>query len=44
MWFIGYIAPNLVNQPNEVMGLPADYVPYQTPINRRACGISGTIT
>jgi hypothetical protein len=33
LWFNGYFAPNLVNQPNGVMGLPADYVPYQTPIN-----------
>ena len=33
MWFNGYIAPNLVNTAKGVMGLPADYVPYQTPIN-----------
>jgi hypothetical protein len=33
MWFNGYVAPPLINQPNGVMGLPADYVPYQTPIN-----------
>ncbi len=33
MWFNGYIAPNLINTPDGVMGLPADYVPYQTPIN-----------
>jgi hypothetical protein len=33
LWFNGYISPALVNQPNGVMGLPADYVPYQTPIN-----------
>jgi Carboxypeptidase regulatory-like domain len=33
MWFNGYIAPRLINAPNGLMGLPADYVPYQTPIN-----------
>ncbi|MBO0720885.1 MAG: hypothetical protein J2P41_08680, partial [Blastocatellia bacterium] len=33
MWFNGYIAPNLVNASKGVMGVPADYVPYQTPIN-----------
>jgi len=34
LWFNGYIAPNQINNPNGgVTGLPADYVPYQTPIN-----------
>ncbi|MBO0859707.1 MAG: hypothetical protein J2P21_14710 [Chloracidobacterium sp.] len=33
MWLNGYIAPNLVNTAKGVMGLPADYIPYQTPIN-----------
>ncbi|MBO0798552.1 MAG: hypothetical protein J2P31_06995, partial [Blastocatellia bacterium] len=33
MWFNGYIAPNLVNTANGIMGVPADYVPYATPIN-----------
>jgi hypothetical protein len=34
LWFNGYLAPNQINNPNGgVTGLPADYVPYQTPIN-----------
>jgi hypothetical protein len=33
MWFNGYIAPALINAKNGVQGLPANYVPYQTPIN-----------
>ena len=33
-WFNGYIAPPLVNNPtNGITGLPANYTPYQTPIN-----------
>jgi len=33
-WFNGYIAPNLINNPNRgVTGLPQNYTPYQTPIN-----------
>lgn len=33
-WFNGYIAPPLVNNANTgVTGLPANYTPYQTPIN-----------
>lgn len=33
-WFNGYIAPQLINNPtNGVTGLPANFVPYQTPIN-----------
>ncbi|MBL8228203.1 MAG: carboxypeptidase regulatory-like domain-containing protein [Bryobacterales bacterium] len=33
LWFNGYIAPNLVNAPRGVQGLPADYKPYLAPIN-----------
>jgi hypothetical protein len=33
LWFNGYIAPNLVNAPRGVQGLPADYKPYSAPIN-----------
>jgi carboxypeptidase family protein len=33
MWFNGYISPTLINAPNGIKGLPADYVPYQTPVN-----------
>jgi hypothetical protein len=34
LWFNGYIAPPLINNPNNgVTGLPAGYTPYQTPIN-----------
>ena len=33
LWFNGYIAPNLVNAPHGVQGLPADYKPYLAPIN-----------
>jgi hypothetical protein len=33
MWFNGYIAPNLVNQPRGVQGLPSDYKPYSAAIN-----------
>jgi len=32
-WFNGYIAPNLVNAPRGVQGLPANYTPYVAPIN-----------
>lgn len=32
-WFNGYVAPNLVNAPRGVQGLPADYKPYLAPIN-----------
>jgi hypothetical protein len=33
-WFNGYIAPPLINNAtNGISGLPADYTPYQTPIN-----------
>lgn len=33
-WFNGYIAPPLINNAvNGVTGLPANYTPYQTPIN-----------
>ncbi|MFN7934738.1 MAG: carboxypeptidase-like regulatory domain-containing protein [Bryobacteraceae bacterium] len=33
LWFNGYIAPNLVNQPRGVQGLPSGYKPYLAPIN-----------
>jgi hypothetical protein len=34
MWFNGYIAPPLINNATGgVTGLPANYQPYQTPIN-----------
>ena len=33
LWFNGYIAPHLINQPNGVMGIPEDYKPYLAPIN-----------
>lgn len=33
LWFNGYIAPNLVNAPNGVQGLPTNYKPYLAPIN-----------
>lgn len=33
LWFNGYIAPNQVNTPTGVQGLPADYKPYLAPIN-----------
>ena len=33
MWFNGYVAPTLINATHGVQGLPADYKPYQTPIN-----------
>jgi hypothetical protein len=34
LWFNGYIAPNVINAAkNGVTGVPANYVPYQTPIN-----------
>ncbi len=33
LWFNGYIAPNLINAPNGVKGIPANYVPYLAPIN-----------
>jgi len=33
MWFNGYVAPNLVNAPRGVQGLPADYKPFAAPIN-----------
>jgi hypothetical protein len=33
LWFNGYIAPNLVNAPRGVQGLPANYKPYLAPIN-----------
>jgi hypothetical protein len=34
LWFNGYIAPTSINAAkNGVTGLPANYVPYQAPIN-----------
>ena len=37
LWFNGYLSPNVIAGPNCatncVSGLPADYKPYQTPIN-----------
>jgi hypothetical protein len=33
LWFNGYIAPNLINTPNGVQGIPDSYKPYQAPIN-----------
>ncbi len=33
LWFNGYIAPNLVNAPRGIQGLPSDYKPYAAPIN-----------
>ena len=33
LWFNGYIAPNLINTPNGVQGIPASYIPYLAPIN-----------
>ncbi|MBS1829761.1 MAG: TonB-dependent receptor [Acidobacteria bacterium] len=33
LWFNGYIAPNLVNAPRGVQGLPSGYKPYLAPIN-----------
>ena len=33
LWFNGYIAPNLINTPNGVQGIPDNYKPYLAPIN-----------
>ena len=33
LWFNGYIAPNLINTPNGVQGIPDNYTPYLAPIN-----------
>lgn len=34
LWFNGYIAPNVINAAkNGISGLPANYVPYEAPIN-----------
>jgi len=34
LWFNGYLAPTVINAAkNGVYGLPANYVPYETPIN-----------
>lgn len=43
LWYNGFISPLLYNNPcggNLISGLPADYTPYQTPINMDP----GTIT
>jgi hypothetical protein len=34
LWFNGYISPSLINaSKNGITGIPANYVPYQAPIN-----------
>ena len=33
LWFNGYIAPNLINTPNGVQGIPDNYKAYSSPIN-----------
>jgi hypothetical protein len=33
LWFNGYIAPNLINTPKGVQGIPDNYKPYLEPIN-----------
>jgi hypothetical protein len=33
LWWNGYINPNLINKPDGIMGVPADYKPSGQPIN-----------
>jgi hypothetical protein len=33
LWYNGYINPNLINKPNGIMGLPADYKPAAQPLH-----------
>jgi hypothetical protein len=32
LWYNGYIPANLINKPNGIMGIPANYVPVETPL------------
>jgi len=32
LWYNGYIPANLINKPNGIMGVPANYVPLETPL------------
>jgi hypothetical protein len=32
LWYNGYIPANLINKPNGIMGVPANYLPLETPL------------
>ena len=32
LWYNGYIPANLINKPNGIMGVPANYTPVETPL------------